>query len=76
METWIKISMDNDAFVDNQTGETARILRNLADRIDGHPHFSAGHDQALRDINGNEVGFCGVYDEPHCITKETVSYID
>jgi hypothetical protein len=71
METWIKIGMDNDAFVDNQTGETARILQELAKRIDGHPSFSAGHDQSLRDINGNEVGFCGVYDEPHCIARES-----
>jgi len=60
MKTIIEIKMDNAAFEDNHSGETARILRELAQRIDGHPHFSPGHDQALRDVNGNEVGFCTV----------------
>lgn len=60
MELIIKINMDNAAFEEDASAEAGRILRALAERIDGHPHFSPGHDQALRDINGNEVGFCGV----------------
>ena len=71
METWIKIEMDNSAFVDNdnQGSEVARILRKLAGYIDGHSHFSPGHDQALRDYNGNEVGFCGVYPAAKILTE-------
>ena len=54
----LTMSLSNDAFVcdDNQSRETARILREIADRIDGHPHFSPGHSQPIRDHNGNEVG--------------------
>ena len=69
MEVWIKIETGNDAFVDNETPETARILRELADRIDGHPHFSDGHEQSLRDYNGNEVGVCGVHDIPQILIQ-------
>ena len=60
MKTIIEIRMENAAFEDAPDQEVARILRDLAQRIDGHPHFSPGHDQALRDANGNEVGFCTV----------------
>jgi len=56
----ILISANNDAFQEDASGETARILRELASRIERHPHFSEGHDQALYDDNGNEVGFCTV----------------
>jgi len=54
----ITIRMDNAAFTDNDdpSHEAARILRDLAQRIDGHPYFSPGHSQALHDANGNEVG--------------------
>ena len=76
METWIKIKMGNAAFVDNEGGETARILRGLADRIDGHPHFSAGHCQGLMDINGNDVGFCGVFEDERCLAVATEDYGD
>ena len=62
MTVKIVIHADNAAFEDNEGQETARILRDLAKRIDGHPHFSAGHDQALRDVNGNEVGYLTVTD--------------
>lgn len=61
MRTVIEIQMDNAAFEENGRDiEIARILRALAARIDGHSHFSPGHDQALRDSNGNEVGYCSV----------------
>lgn len=55
MEFKLAINCDNPAF-DNASSEVARILRELADRIDGHPHFSAGHSQPVMDANGNEVG--------------------
>ena len=64
MECWIKIGMDNDAFVGCRQGETGGILRNLAENIENDPFFSPGRDVPLYDTNGNEVGFCGVYDEP------------
>ena len=58
----LELKMDNAAFEDDPTQEAARILRALAERIDGHPHFSPGHDQALHDRNGNEVGYATVKD--------------
>jgi hypothetical protein len=69
----IFMNMENAAFEDAPSVEAARILRELADRLDGgrrrdysspHPHFSPGHDQALHDINGNEVGFAVVKASP------------
>lgn len=64
MQLVIKIKMDNAAF-DSECGgaggyEAARILRALSDRIEGHPNFSEGHDQALLDVNGNEVGYATI----------------
>ncbi|MEK7873609.1 MAG: hypothetical protein AAB502_07120 [Chloroflexota bacterium] len=56
MTLTITIHMDNAAFQDDPSIEAARILRELAQRLDGHPHFSEGHSQALHDANGNEVG--------------------
>jgi len=48
----INLNTDNDAFTD-PTREVARILRALADRLEG---ASPGEDYPLRDINGNKVG--------------------
>ncbi len=62
MNIKIDINTDNVAFTDNESQETTRILRNLANRIDGHPHFSPGHCQPLRDYNGNEVGHFDITD--------------
>lgn len=56
MKLDITIKMDNAAFEDDGGAEAARILRELANKIDGHPHFSEGHSNALYDANGNEVG--------------------
>ena len=61
MKLRIEITIDNAAFGECPDMEAARILRDLADRIDGHPNFSPGHEQALRDLNGNEVGYASVY---------------
>jgi len=68
MRLTITIDTDNDAFQEcgggwTQSYETARILRDLAKRIDGNPHFSAGYSQPLRDINGNEVGYMSVKED-------------
>jgi len=60
MRTIIEIRMENAAFEDTPDQEVARILRALAQRIEGHAHFSPGHDQALQDANWNEVGYCQV----------------
>ncbi|MGA2263863.1 MAG: hypothetical protein ABSH28_20825 [Acidobacteriota bacterium] len=65
MRMTIEVDMNNAAFTEDGPGaesyEAARILRDLADRIECHPHFSPGHSQALRDINGNEVGRMGIH---------------
>jgi hypothetical protein len=42
---------------DDPTHEVARLLRDLASRIDGHPHFSSGHSQPIWDRNGDECGY-------------------
>ena len=60
MKLFITLDMANDAFVENPSVEAARILRELAKRIENHPHFSDGHEQCLLDANGNEVGFADV----------------
>lgn len=57
MEFTLKITgMGNAAFVESEGGgaemETARILREAADRIEAG-HLDAG---TLHDINGNKVG--------------------
>ena len=57
----IEIETDNAAFEDNISQEVARILRALCDRIDGHPNFSEGHCQPLKDINGNTVGHIDLF---------------
>ena len=57
MVVHIEIGTGNAAFEDEPSVEVVRILRELCGRLKGHPHFSPGHDQPLRDANGNEVGF-------------------
>lgn len=61
MRYTVTIEMDNAAFEDAPGEEVARILRALADLEDGHPHFAPGHEQALLDANGNEVGTADVW---------------
>jgi len=55
MTLTIKINCDNAAFDDNEAGEIARILRDLANRIDGYGAVG-GMDRILHDINGNRCG--------------------
>ena len=53
----VSIRTDNSAFDGDHGAEVARILRALADRIEG-----AALDEyfPLRDINGNNVGEAGL----------------
>jgi len=64
MKVTIEINCDNAAFLDYGKGgesyEVARILHDLAKRIDGNPHFSDGYSMPLRDYNGNLVGYLDV----------------
>jgi len=60
MQYNIKIDMDNAAFEDDNTGEIARILRELADRITRGGELLPGDRENLRDINGNTVGAAAV----------------
>lgn len=51
----IKIKTDNAAFAEESGTEVARILRDLAARIEGRD-ILPGESIALRDTNGNTVG--------------------
>jgi hypothetical protein len=56
MEMTIKIGMDNAAFEDCNGDELARILRKLAERLDGATIGEDGDGANLFDANGNNVG--------------------
>ena len=51
----IEIETGNDAFALEPQAEAARILRDLADKLD-HMHGLPAHCP-LYDLNGNKVGF-------------------
>lgn len=53
MEATLTIRMDNAAF-DDDLGELARILHELADKVEGGVHV--GDSFKARDLNGNTVG--------------------
>jgi len=59
----IEIKTDNDAFSPSPEYETARILRDLADRIEKRGLPQSGEPYWLMDYNGNAVGECAG-DEP------------
>lgn len=58
----LTLCVDNDAFGDTyeeQAQEVARILRNLATRLEGNPSYLDPHSGVLaciNDVNGNRVG--------------------
>lgn len=54
MKLEIQIDMDNDAFESSRGEEAARILRQIAQRLE-EPYASEG-SFFVRDINGNRVG--------------------
>jgi len=51
----IAVNLQNSAFSDCAGSEVARILRELADKIE-YRHTELGNEITLRDINGNRVG--------------------
>lgn len=54
----IHLSTRGSAFTDNEASEVARILRELADNIEGfHLGLAHGEITRLKDINGNRVGY-------------------
>ncbi len=56
MKAKLTVDMDNAAFEEaGPSVELARILREIANRIDGVP-VSAGDWYAAMDANGNKVG--------------------
>ena len=67
MKAIIKIQMDNDAFVQYPSVELARILKVLADNIEGQEYVvacaSVGGTCVCRDINGNSVGRLEIIEE-------------
>ena len=57
----ISISVDNAAFgntYEDQAIEVGRILRKLADQIEGNPEVHYQDTVNLLDLNGNVVGQC------------------
>lgn len=52
MRIMIDMRCDNAAFDPDPNAEVARILRELADRVED----SRLYDQVLHDVNGNQVG--------------------
>lgn len=72
MKLNLYIKMHGPAFAENPSREAARIFRELADRINNHPHFSEGHSQPLTTEDGKEVGYWGLHanewqDEPGAV---------
>lgn len=55
MKATISINANNAAFKNEAGTETARILRQLADDLEGRD-LLPGESTNLRDINGNKVG--------------------
>jgi hypothetical protein len=66
MRITITIDTENDAFTDDPRAEVARVLHELAYRVDGvHKpviYCNAGDDDTVRDINGNTVGAVTITD--------------
>ena len=56
MKFEMNVVMDNAAFTDNNGGELARILRKLADRLEGGDYFDDDESGLCMDANGNRVG--------------------
>ena len=55
MQLKLTINLDNAAFGDEAGTEVARILRELADDLDGH-NCVIGERHVIFDANGNRVG--------------------
>ena len=61
MRYFLELDLDNAAFEDNPGLEVARILREVADRVDGYSFRNPRTVSPLRDINGNRVGQHGTF---------------
>lgn len=59
MEYYLKVYLDNAAFGDAPGPELARILRSLADDVEGYAFDVGPISFPVRDINGNRVGTHG-----------------
>lgn len=60
MKAQIEVQMDNAAFERMPGDELARILREVARRVEHdslHLHAAVRHEYNLFDVNGNKVGF-------------------
>lgn len=55
MKAHIEIAMDNAAFDPSWETELARMLREIAKKLEGGT-YALGHRYNLRDVNGNTVG--------------------
>ena len=60
MKARITITMNNASF-DPHGSELARILRDLADLMEGRG-TDPGDEYMLKDYNGNRVGECNIVD--------------
>lgn len=59
MQFNVQMTCDNDAFAEDPNPEVARILRELADRVERGEvdnHIGRTQYRSLFDINGNNVG--------------------
>lgn len=52
----VNLDCSSAAFEDNTEGEVARILREIADRVENRDAKFPGFYQTIHDINGNDVG--------------------
>ena len=52
----VRIGLGNDAFSCDGTLELARILREMADKVESSSFANMGCFQSVRDVNGNTVG--------------------
>ena len=61
--------MDNAAFGERPATELARILRSMAQDVDGHCLQYAGDAAFAIDINGNSVGKLEIVEDDLVITQ-------
>jgi hypothetical protein len=62
----LEFQMNNAAFADNPAGEVARILRDVADKVERGDGFTVGDAELrpIRDSNGNLIGeYCADLDD-------------
>lgn len=64
MKLQIEVFTDNDAFKPMAGPELARILRDLAERVENKNDRAIGESyMAIRDANGNECGTMEAYND-------------